>query len=33
MRWIRKLLLPFSGIYYLVTALRNFLFDKNWLSS
>lgn len=33
MRWIRKLLLPFSGIYYLITAFRNVFFDKNWLSS
>lgn len=33
MGWIRKFLLPFSGIYYLVTALRNVFFDKAWLPS
>lgn len=33
MRWIRKILLPFSGIYYLITALRNVFFDKAWLPS
>lgn len=33
MGWIRKFLLPFSGIYYLVTALRNVFFDRAWLPS
>jgi tetraacyldisaccharide 4'-kinase len=33
MRQIRKLLLPFSGLYYLITFLRNVLFDNAWLPS
>lgn len=33
MRLIRKLLLPFSGVYNLITALRNVFFDKAWLPS
>ncbi|MES2484454.1 MAG: tetraacyldisaccharide 4'-kinase [Bacteroidota bacterium] len=28
MRLLRKLLLPFSALYWLVTAIRNFLYDK-----
>lgn len=29
MKLLRKLLLPFSVIYWLVTGIRNFLYDKN----
>lgn len=30
---IRKLLLPFSGFYYLISTLRNVFFNKGWLPS
>ncbi|PJB13561.1 MAG: tetraacyldisaccharide 4'-kinase [Flavobacteriales bacterium CG_4_9_14_3_um_filter_40_17] len=33
MRWIRKFLLPFSGIYYLISTFRNVFFDIGWLPS
>ncbi len=33
MKFLRKLLLPFSLIYLLVTAVRNFLYDKGILKS
>lgn len=33
MQYIRFLLLPFSGIYYLIVSVRNFLFDKHLINS
>lgn len=33
MKWIRKLLLPVVPIYYIVTKVRNILFDKNIFKS
>ncbi|MGC8859265.1 MAG: tetraacyldisaccharide 4'-kinase [Ignavibacteria bacterium] len=33
MQYIRFLLLPFSGIYYLIVLIRNFLFDKRFINS
>lgn len=33
MNFLRKLLFPFSLLYSLVTAIRNWLFDKGWFKS
>jgi tetraacyldisaccharide 4'-kinase len=33
MNFIRKLLFPFSFLYYLITGIRNFLYDKQILKS
>jgi tetraacyldisaccharide 4'-kinase len=33
MKFLRKLLFPLSWLYGCVTALRNFFYDKGWLSS
>jgi len=33
MKFLRKLLLPFSLLYLLVTAVRNFLYDKGYFKS
>ncbi|MEH6408189.1 MAG: tetraacyldisaccharide 4'-kinase, partial [Leeuwenhoekiella sp.] len=33
MKHLRKLLFPFSIIYYIVTLARNYFFDRGWLKS
>ena len=33
MNYFRKILIPFSWLYWAVTSLRNFAFDKGWFKS
>lgn len=33
MKWLRKLLFPFSLLYWAITSLRNKLFDLGWIRS